>query len=264
MPPRHSNLHILLGIPRKKSPQLSWRAPPHNHFSLSRLSRQRTTAPTAQNSRAPRRNTITIIDHEAWQGKNQRANHICGWQIKNREWPLCDSESSIFFFGGGGGAGQKLAPWPAAWESTNKIRIIILRAPGRCCAGGAVGSGACETSASLWTDGSRKRMHSPWPGAPPPTRVLVLPRSNLLSIAHCAIAAEACKAFYSHLHAHQPCSANRPAQKHNSLHIIYFCPHQPLKHCWGSSPVFRSLLLCFRSTSVTLSSLTRAILSMRL
>jgi hypothetical protein len=52
------------------------------------------------------------------KGKNQRANHICGWQIKNREWPLCDSESSIFIFflfgGGSGGAGQKLAPWPAA------------------------------------------------------------------------------------------------------------------------------------------------------
>jgi hypothetical protein len=43
--------------------------------------------------------------------KNQRANHICGWQIKNREWPLCDSESSIFF----------LRRWRRCWAKTRSL-----------------------------------------------------------------------------------------------------------------------------------------------
>lgn len=55
--------------------------------------------------------------------KNQRANHICGGQIKNREWPLCDSQSSILFW-----ARAKTHSVAAGRrrESTNKIRIIII------------------------------------------------------------------------------------------------------------------------------------------
>lgn len=150
-------------------------------------------------------------------------------------------------------------------EHTNKIGIIILHALGRCWCWRRGGVRGLRDEREP-TDGRLKEKDAQCMTrrTAPPTRVLVLPRSNLLSIAHyiCAIAAEACKAFYSHLHAHQPCSANRPALKHNSI-LCTILP-TPATQALGSSPVFRSLLLCFRSTSVTPSSLTRAILSMRL
>jgi hypothetical protein len=97
------------------------------------------------------------------KGKNQRANHICGWQIKNREGPLCDSESSIFFFFYSAVAAA--VPGKNSLPGRRRERAHKQNRNNNIARAGAVlvlaaGSGACETNASRRTDGSRKRMHS--------------------------------------------------------------------------------------------------------